>query len=85
MCFRSFLDAYKILLESREMKAGPVDLSTGLGREAAREYTKTNASAERGIRKRAQITALFCTPGGNPMYTDNHLVMWLMENIWKTI
>ena len=28
---------------------------------------------------------LLCTPGGNLMYTDNHIVMCLVENIWKTI
>lgn len=31
------------------------------------------------------IISTLCTPGGNRMYTDNHIVMCLVENIWKTI
>ena len=32
-----------------------------------------------------KIDVHLSTPGGNRMYTDNHIVMCLVENIWKTI
>lgn len=35
--------------------------------------------------ERVLIISTLCTPGGNRMYTDNHLVICFVENIWKTI
>lgn len=39
------LQNWKFTSVPREMKTGPVDLSRGLSREAAREYSETTASS----------------------------------------